>query len=85
MLSLVVKRSKLGQNIQTNEKLKQPDGTEKTIRDLFRSRPADLLAAFRASQWTIPAVSHSFQSHAVRTTKIVDYILRMEKRLAKIM
>lgn len=74
MLSLVVKRSKLGQAIQTDEKLKQPDGTEKTLRDLFRSRPADLLAAFRASQWTTPANGKKISEDNVNSCPLIKAI-----------
>ncbi len=57
MLSLVVQRHRLGEKIESNIKLKLPDGSKKLLRELFQGKPADLLAAFRASQWTIPAVS----------------------------
>ena len=56
MLSLIIHRRKFGRNINAEIKLKLPDGTEQILRDLFNGKPADLLAAFRASQWTIPAV-----------------------------
>jgi hypothetical protein len=57
MLALTVQRLKLGQNLQSDLSMQLPDGSHKSLRELFRGRPADLLAAFRASQWTIPAVS----------------------------
>ncbi len=57
MLSLVVQRRKLGEQIESDIKLKLPNGSELFLRQLFQGKPADLLSAFRASQWTIPAVS----------------------------
>ena len=57
MLSLIIQRRKLGRNIAADVKLKLPDGTEQTLRELFDGKPADLLAAFRASKWTIAAVN----------------------------
>ena len=57
MLSLVLHRRKLGRKITSDVKLKVSDGSEKLLRELFNDKPGDLLAAFRVSQWTIPAVS----------------------------
>jgi hypothetical protein len=57
MLSLVIQRRKLGEQIQSDIKLKLPDGSKKLLRELFEGKPDDLLSAFRASQWTIPGVS----------------------------
>jgi hypothetical protein len=56
MISLILKRRKLAQSIQSDIKLKLPDGTQKFLRDLFQGKPNDLLASFRASKWTIPHV-----------------------------
>jgi hypothetical protein len=57
MLSLVLQRRKLGEKIKDDVTLKSPDGTTHLLRDLFTGKPADLLAAFRASKWTMPFVS----------------------------
>jgi hypothetical protein len=58
MLSLVIQRRKFGEKIQSDIKLKLPDGSEKTLRELFQGKPTDLLAAFRENQWTIINVSY---------------------------
>lgn len=57
MISLVLKRRNLAENIQSYMKLKLPDGSEKRLIDLFQGQPEQLLAAFRASKWTIPHVN----------------------------
>lgn len=61
MLSLTLQCRKLGRKIKSDMKLKLRDGSEKLLRELFEGKPADLLSAFRATQWTIPAVSYLFQ------------------------
>jgi hypothetical protein len=58
MLSLVLQRRKFGKMIKSYIKLKLPDGSEHFLRELFEGRPAELLSAFRANQWTIPAVCY---------------------------
>jgi hypothetical protein len=60
MLSLIIQRRKLGQQIQSDIKLKLPDQSEKLLTELFKGKPDDLLSAFRASRWTIPAVKKIF-------------------------
>ena len=78
MLALMIQRLKLGQNLQSDLLMKLPDGSQKSLRELFRGRPADLLAAFRASQWTIPAVSVTHPSVCFAFDKIPRSPLRME-------
>ena len=59
MISLILKRRKLAEEIPSDINLKLPDGTQKSLKDLFHGKPNDLLAAFRASKWTIPQVHSS--------------------------
>ncbi len=56
MISLILKRRKLSRQIQSDIKLKLPNGSSQFLKDLFQEKPNDLLAAFRASKWTIPYV-----------------------------
>ena len=57
MISLVLKRRKLAENIRLDMKLKLPGGSEKRLIDLFQGQPEELLATFSASKWTIPHVN----------------------------
>lgn len=47
MLSLILQCRKLGEQIQSDIKLKLPDGTQKRLREFFQEKPIDLLSAFR--------------------------------------
>ena len=56
MISIILKRRNLSEQIPSDINLKLPDGTQKPLKDLFQGKPNELLAAFRASKWTIPQV-----------------------------
>jgi hypothetical protein len=60
MISLIVQRKKLGQQIESDIQLKLPDQSKKLLRDLFKGKTEELLSAFRASQWTMPQVYFYF-------------------------
>lgn len=75
MLSLVLERWKLGQELApSNIQMKLPNGSTKPLRNLFHSRPTDLLAAFRASQWTIPANGKRIAIENVNSCELIKAI-----------
>ncbi|CAF3349671.1 unnamed protein product [Rotaria sp. Silwood1] len=71
MLSIVVKRRQLSEQIQSDITLKLPDGSEKLLRDLFQGKPNDLLSAFRASRWTIPENGEPLTEENVETCALM--------------
>ncbi|CAF1333276.1 unnamed protein product [Adineta steineri] len=74
MLSLVLQRRKMAENIQGDIMLKLPDGSKKSMRHLFGGNIADLLAAFRASEWTIPFDGQKVTEENIDTCKLMKAI-----------
>jgi len=72
VISLILKRRKLSQNIQSDLQLKLPDGSNKSLKHLFQGQPQQLLAAFRASQWTIPHNGAKLTEENVQTSELIQ-------------
>lgn len=55
-ISILLQRRKLAEEIPLDITLKLPDGSNKSLKDLFQGQPQEFLSALRASKWTIPQV-----------------------------
>ena len=78
IFSLVLQRRKLAEKIENHVTLKLADKSHKSLKQLFAGNITDLLAAFRASEWTVPFVSH-FDYEVIREVKMIFKFFRMDK------
>ncbi|UJR19996.1 hypothetical protein I4U23_023130 [Adineta vaga] len=74
MISLVLQHRKLAEKIKDHIVLKLPDQSQMLLRHLFIGNTADLLAAFRASEWTIPFDGQRVTEESVDTCKLMKSI-----------
>ncbi|CAF1374982.1 unnamed protein product [Adineta ricciae] len=74
MLSLVLQRRKLAEKISNHVTLKLSDKSHKSLQQLFAGNMTDLLAAFRASEWTVPFNGQRLTKENVDTCKLMRAI-----------
>ncbi|CAF1347298.1 unnamed protein product [Rotaria sordida] len=74
MISVVVQRRRLSEQIESDIKLKLPDQSERLLRELLQGKPNDLLWAFRATQWTIPDNGEALTEENVDTCPLMKSI-----------
>ncbi|CAF3326590.1 unnamed protein product [Rotaria sp. Silwood2] len=76
MLSLILQRRKFSNKIIKDLILQLPDGSSHSLRQLIEGKPSELLAAFRASQWTIPFDGHKLTEENVDTCPLMRALAR---------
>ncbi|CAF1621829.1 unnamed protein product, partial [Adineta ricciae] len=74
MLSLILKRRKLTENLVSHVKLQLPDGNEEFLLKLFQGSPSDLLLAFRVSKWNLPSDGSNVTKDNVNTCQLIKSI-----------